>query len=464
MNGNSNTQIMPPKTPEQIRLINDAVSSMRIKQGIPDPIGEKDFADELGSPVTAPVVEHDLNGVSPDPIPLTPDEIAKRLKGFGAVPEATATTDLPNPAISKDEQDFQKAQCLADQLWEDRFDVNNKPESGRVLLKLGETVVGTSGNIIAISAQAKSGKTALYTGAIASTLTSGTFLHCSSPVQTGAVIHFDTEQSGADFWRVGKTTLDRAGLTENNPRFYSFPIRNHSVMERKLVYRELISRAANEHGGEVHSIWIDGAADLVEDVNDPTASNDTVCQFMKLSSEWDTIVVCVIHQNPGSDFKTRGHFGSELERKSEANIILNKDGNLVTSVYGDKMRGAPIPKDDALCFKWDETSERHEVCNKSERVKKEPKADKILKGKSFALELCKGRAWKVQDLKDQLTDKTGIKNDQQLREILNATESQTGFCRLRAKVGQGGPYIIGEFGLAQKLKAKLESEYEQNKQ
>lgn len=464
MNGNSNTQTMPPKTPEQIRLIKEAVTSMRIKQGVADPMGERDFADELGSPVTKPVVEHDFNGIRPGPTALPSEEIAKRLKGIEVVSAATAASDLPNEAISKGEQDFQKTQCLADQLWEDRFDVNSKPESGRVLLKLGETVVGTSGNIIAISAQAKSGKTALYTGAIASTLTPGTFLHCSSPVQTGAVIHFDTEQSGADFWRVGKTTLDRAGLTENNPRFYSFPLRNHSVMNRKLVYKELISRAAIEHGGEVHSIWIDGVADLVEDVNDPTASNDMVCQLMKLSSEWDTIVVCVIHQNPGSDFKTRGHFGSELERKSEANIILNKDGNLVTSVYGDKMRGAPIPKADALCFKWDEASSRHEVCNKSERVKKEPKADKIAKGKSLALELCKGRAWTVQDLKDQLTAKTGIKDDKILRAIVQGIERQKGFCRLRVKVGQGGPYIVGEVGLAQNLKAKLELEYGQNKQ
>ena len=464
MNDNSNTQTMPPKTAEQIRLINEAATSMRIKQGISDQTGEREFADELGYPVTTPVVEDALNGINPGPIPLSPEEITKRLKMQGLETWLPATTDLPNQAISKGEQDVKKARCLADQLWEDRFDLNKKPESGRVLLKLGETVVGTSGNIIALSAQAKSGKTALYTGAIASALNPGTFLHCSSPVQTGAVIHFDTEQSGADFWKVGKTTLDRAGIAENDPRFYSFSIRNYSAFERNLVFIELISRAAKEHGGEVHSIWIDGAADLVDDVNDATASNALVCQLMTLSSNWDTIVVCVIHQNPGSDIKARGHFGSELERKSEANVILNKDGNLVTSVYGDKMRGAPIPKSDALCFKWDETSDRHEVCNQSERHKKESKADKILKAKTLALELCENRAWEIQDLKNQITEQVGIKDDKSLREAIKGIEDQTGFCRLRAKLGQGGPYLVGKIALAEQLKAKMESEHGQNKQ
>ena len=67
----------------------------------------------------------------------------------------------------------------------------------------------------------------------------------------------------------------------------------------------------------------------------------------------------MIHVNPGSDFKTRGHLGSQLERKSETNLRLEKDGDGFTVVWADKNRRAPIPKLTAPRFAWSDEAGMH---------------------------------------------------------------------------------------------------------
>ena len=66
----------------------------------------------------------------------------------------------------------------------------------------------------------------------------------------------------------------------------------------------------------------------------------------------------MLHLNPSSETKSRGHLGSQLERKSETNLrIEKKDG--VSTVYSDRNRGADIPKDTAPRFVWSAEHQMH---------------------------------------------------------------------------------------------------------
>ena len=79
--------------------------------------------------------------------------------------------------------------------------------------------------------------------------------------------------------------------------------------------------------------------------------------------------------NPGSDFKTRGHLGSQLERKSETNLRLEKDDDEISVIWADKNRRAPIPKKSAPCFQWDDGAGMHVSVQNPSETKAEAKSD-----------------------------------------------------------------------------------------
>ena len=59
-----------------------------------------------------------------------------------------------------------------------------------------------------------------------------------------------------------------------------------------------------------------------------------------IATEQNAVVVTVLHENPNSEYgKTRGHLGSQLERKAESNLRLQKDNTTgVTTIFTEKSR------------------------------------------------------------------------------------------------------------------------------
>jgi hypothetical protein len=73
----------------------------------------------------------------------------------------------------------------------------------------------------------------------------------------------------------------------------------------------------------------------------------------------------VIHFNPGTE-KVRGHLGSQMERKAETNLTLEKSSDEVTRIYSLKNRRAGIPKWGGPCFKYDPERQMHVTCDPEE--------------------------------------------------------------------------------------------------
>jgi hypothetical protein len=68
----------------------------------------------------------------------------------------------------------------------------------------------------------------------------------------------------------------------------------------------------------------------------------------------------VLHENPGSEIgKTRGHLGSQLERKQFAGLRLAKDKDEITTVWTDRSRKASIPKSQGIRFAYDKEAGLH---------------------------------------------------------------------------------------------------------
>src|ERR1043165_8551312 len=105
-----------------------------------------------------------------------------------------------------------------------RFDYATEPPPIVPVYTLAGTTISTAGNLTAITAHAKVGKSALLGAAMASVICPSacdTLTISSSNPNGAALVHIDTEQSQEDHWRHNARTLRRAGVTEPPPWFHS---------------------------------------------------------------------------------------------------------------------------------------------------------------------------------------------------------------------------------------------------
>lgn len=246
---------------------------------------------------------------------------------------------------------------------------------------IGPTPICTPGNITAISAGIKAGKSSFVGAMLAAAMTQpDSGADClgvkSSNPRGLALLHFDTEQSLADHDGLIRRAVRRARVAEPPAWLLSYCLTGFGFDECRQAIRQALDRARREFGG-VHSAIVDGVADVVADVNDPAASNGLVSEIHALAIAFDCPIVGVIHVNPGSETgKTRGHLGSQLERKAETNLRLEKLEE-TTVVYSDKNRRAPILKTHGPRFRWDSETMMHVSCECLANSKADAKAAKL---------------------------------------------------------------------------------------
>jgi hypothetical protein len=268
---------------------------------------------------------------------------------------------------------------LADLLAKRRFNFNTVPAPIQPIYELLGNPISTSGNLTSITSAVKTGKSAVVGAMMASAMAGEDAGDClgftSCNPKELALISFDSEQSPDDHWRQNARALRRAGLQEPPPWLYSYCLTGLGSTRAWECVKEAIRSAAEQHDG-VHSILIDGVADLVADVNDPGESNDFIAELHEVAIERACSIIGVIHFNPGGE-KTRGHLGSQLERKAETNLRLDKSDQ-VTTIWSDKQRRAPIPKGSGPCFAWDDTDGMHVTVESRQSSKDADKRESLL--------------------------------------------------------------------------------------
>lgn len=190
-------------------------------------------------------------------------------------------------------------------------------------------------NITAISAQAKAGKTAFINMLAAGAISTDGLCDMFGQIkvvpndQRKAVVILDTEQDEADQQYNVRTILKRAALTSTPDNLLSYNIRQLSMNEYRAVTDAICQAASNEFGG-IHTIFVDGVADYIKDVNSIEQATEIREYFTHLAIRYECPVILVIHQNPGST-KERGHLGSEIQRKCYGIVTITKEGDLSTA-------------------------------------------------------------------------------------------------------------------------------------
>jgi hypothetical protein len=265
---------------------------------------------------------------------------------------------------SGDEWADPEGESIRDMLAERAFDADNPPAQPVPVIKLGGKCIATVGNLMVLQAGLKSGKTATV-GAIIAAFVIGdgsgehdTLGFTAANPEGYAVLHFDTEQSPYDHDAVIRRALARVGMSEPPEWFQSFWLTDLDEQDRMRAIDAKIEDALADFGG-VRAVVLDGVADFMLDPNNAEEAFALVRELRSLAVKHRCIIICVIHENPGTD-KTRGHLGSQIARKAETNLRLHKDPSTgISTMWTDFSRHCHIPKDAGTCFAWCDMLGRH---------------------------------------------------------------------------------------------------------
>jgi hypothetical protein len=271
------------------------------------------------------------------------------------------------------------AGALASMLDRCKFDINNPPPESPPVFLLKNSVIATRGNLVCVQAGPKAGKTAFIGAMVAAAMgAKGDCLGISSSNPQGlALIHFDCEQSPVDHHKCNRRALARAECDAPTSWFRSYCLTGVTLAQRQAALGLELQRASDECSG-IHCVILDGVADLVADPNDSTEAFQTIDDLHQKAIQHDTVIVCILHENPGSEIgKTRGHLGSQLERKAESNLRLVKDSNGVTVVYTERARHTHITKEQGPRFQWCPDAGMHVSTASRGEIKRDEKRERL---------------------------------------------------------------------------------------
>jgi hypothetical protein len=293
--------------------------------------------------------------------------------------DTDSATDRPAPslvifpefvAVREDPKEALRAKLIAR-----AFCVDVRPTKPAPILSFQRHVVGTAGNLLAVQGPVKVGKTGVVDSMIAAgfngDLQSGADTLGIEAVnrEFRAFLHFDSEQSRYDHDSLIRRALRRAKVDSPPAWFGSFTMADLSTKDRRAAVELAIEDAAASLGG-VFIVLIDGVADLLADPNDGPEAFELVGWLHALAIRFDCCVVCVLHENPGSEAgKTRGHLGSQLSRKAESSLRLAKDSDGITTLWVTDGRSCDIPKSKGLCFGWSDTEGMHRTIGPAGSIK-----------------------------------------------------------------------------------------------
>jgi hypothetical protein len=268
---------------------------------------------------------------------------------------------------------------LGFQLEERRFDPEKQPPEATALLKLSGRTIATRGNLVAMSGQAKSGKSHGLAAIIASSLGGeGDFLGFEAPNEAGAgMIYLDCEQSREDFHKLMATAMRRASVHQLPDWFNAYHLTGWEPRNIWNAIEYLTTEASALYGG-MHMLLIDGYADLLNDPNDAEESFGLVRRLMALAERIDCAIAGVLHQNAGGDsLKMRGHLGSQIERKCQTVVTFKRSEDAIVA-FTSQSRGAPIFEDQGSRFAWSEEDKMFVSLESKAQVKQDSKARELI--------------------------------------------------------------------------------------
>lgn len=226
------------------------------------------------------------------------------------------------------------------------------------------TTVMTAGSFSVIAAPSKSKKT-LFKTQLCATYIGGNASYRFPNIHSHRredyyILDFDTEQSEYYAQRTFKSVADIVGTIY--PQYLTFKICHLSAEERVAFIEKVLERFK----GKVKLVFIDGIADLMNDVNNLEWSNQIVHKLIKWADDYKIHICTIIHVAYGVT-KATGHLGSAVTKKAETVFLLKVDDNdkNIVEVLPQYTRGYPfdsfkfmVDSNDFTIYFYDEFTEQ----------------------------------------------------------------------------------------------------------
>lgn len=163
--------------------------------------------------------------------------------------------------------------------------------------------------LVAITGRAKSGKTFVTSMLMTCcTLRDVLYFHREGEERL-RVLWYDTEQSDESTLDILKNRVMR--MVRGDPGFDIFNVRGVEWKERRAMLSEAVAHCRPD------LVIVDGIRDLVNDINDGVLAQEVMEELMRMATEHNCCIVCVLHQNKGSeDHNLRGCIGTEMMNKA----------------------------------------------------------------------------------------------------------------------------------------------------
>ena len=199
---------------------------------------------------------------------------------------------------------------------------------------------GTYGNFSCLVGASKSMKTFLKSALIAGYI-GGKATHYFPDLKGHNtkgkfIIDVDTEQSLWHTQKVAKRACEMVGA--NYGMFKPFTTREYDAKQRFQFIEWIMLES--EYRNDIGLITIDGAADIMDSVNDLDEANKITQGMMKWTTLSNAHLCTILHRNHGSD-KPTGHLGSSIMKKAETVAFVTRDDK-VTKVTPDYCRNYPF--------------------------------------------------------------------------------------------------------------------------
>ena len=220
------------------------------------------------------------------------------------------------------------------------------------LIEIGGVPTMPKGNLVALSAKWKNGKTFFCDILTAIYLGSDQFANCRSCSAEGRVLFFDTEQAKSDTARIRKIIKAMTPEQRHND-FWVVCLREAAIdtdMDQSATVSrfELIKRAIDHEHPDL--VIIDGIADLIYNYNDVIESQSIVNELAAVANKHNCCIVVVMHQNKGQkDKNMKGHLGTMLFQKCSDVFNVEKCGSVFVASHAvSRHRNC-----EDICFKLD---------------------------------------------------------------------------------------------------------------
>ena len=321
-----------------------------------------------------------------------------------------------NSETQASEQDVENAKQM-EKLYSSRLSTEEKIEEDQYMLEIANTGFFAKGDLSAIKAKPKNGKTNAI-AIMAATLLKGFWGPIVCRITNSKILWIDTEQRRGDALRVYLRTLKLAGLSKKDDfeRFQMYALRPFTSEDKMKSMKKLIKDFQPD------IVFIDGIVDIMCNFNDVDESKKVIDELMRMSTKEESgknlSIVCVLHTNKATeDHNMRGHLGTMLTQKAGTVLEVTKNKNGIFTVSNTESRNKEVP-DWSFCFDNNgdivDTTEMVKQMTKEQEMKRE--AEKMAKSEAKTQTLIEtmkdiirkhGGKIKHVDLRNEYMDVTG---------------------------------------------------------